>query len=667
MTETVELLSLLYELSLCNLKYRTPADTANAFVKKILSRKSLQYGAVWKTVAIDDTAVKFEGIYSLPEQKNFKSMSTEVFIASFNHDIFYESTKSLFEDVSLEGNFAYFKLNDFGILELYDSRVDRNVLDRASMSPFHDVITQFASSLESGFSHQLLQKEISHRKKAEESLKSNEEKYRRIIDNIQLGLLEVDNNEMIQFANEPFLELTGYKLEEIVDKKASLVLLNPEDEESAAEIGKQNELRKSGDSDSYEVSILDKKGQKKWLIVSGAPNYDETGQLVGSIGIHLDITEEKKLRIENEFKETQLKKLFEMSLDALITINSRGKIIEWSPQAEKIFGFTPDEIMGERLSEKVIPHQHRESHENGMGHYEKTGHGPVLNTRIEIVGLRKNGEVFPIELTVFPLRYHNENYFTAFVRDITELKKSKEDVEKALKRQTELNNLKSQFISMTSHELRTPLTTIRSNTELLNYQLEHFDVLDRSKLEKNLGRIEGNVERLNQLVNNILMIGQLDSKKVPFDPKSTDVCEFIQHYVLPDFTSRDQKINCSKKGTPHEVRIDHRLFSHIMSNLIENAVKYSQGKPDPELLLEFFDDRLELHVIDHGMGIPEAEQKNLFETFFRASNVGNIQGTGLGLSIVNEFVKIHGGRINVESKEGEGTSFIIIFPKKNDN
>lgn len=663
MTETVELLSLLYELSLCNLKYRTPEDTANAFVRKILSRKSLQYGAVWKTIDIDDSTVKFESVYSLPEQTKSCSMRTETFISSFNQDIFFESKKSLFDGVEMEGNFAYFKLNDFGILELYDSRTNRNALDRSSMSPFHDVVTQFASSLESGFSHQLLQSEISQRKSAEKSLKNNEEKYRRIIDNIKLGLLEVDNDEIIQFANEPFLQLTGYKLDEILGMKASEVFINPEDEDSVAEIEKQNDSRKEGDSSSYEISILDKGGSKKWAIVSGAPNYDQDGELVGSIGIHLDITEERKLKLENEFKDTQLKKLFEMSLDALITINSRGKIIEWSPQAEKIFGFSSEEILGERLSEKVIPHQHRKGHENGMGHYEKTGHGPVLNTRIEIIGLRKNGEVFPIELTVFPLKYQNENYFTAFVRDITELKKSKEDVEKALKRQTELNNLKSQFISMTSHELRTPLTTIRSNTELLNYQLENFEVLDRSKLEKNVGRIEGNVERLNQLVSNILMIGQLDSKKVPFDPKSTDVYEFIQHYVLPDFTSRDQKITCSEKGQPYHVMIDHRLFSHIMNNLIENAVKYSPGKQEPELLLDFCENHLELHVIDHGMGIPEEEQKNLFETFFRASNVGNIQGTGLGLAIVKEFVKIHSGEINVKSKEGEGTSFIVTFPK----
>lgn len=660
MEQTTELLSVLYELSLTNLEYKNPEDTAEGFVKKFISRRSLQAGSVWAISDKGTSQLKLTKIYATPESE------AEVYVdkTTFGKENFILSSESLIPSRKMKGQYAYFKLGEFGVLELFHNGATPIDFTKESFTPFLDVVSQFAVSLESGFFNLKLKQEVRNRVAAEESLEKNQKKYRRIIDNIQLGLMEVDNDEVIQFANKPFLDLTGYELEEIVGKKASDVLIDQDDQEMLAEVARQTENRKSGDSASYEIVIKDKQGNKKWAIISGAPNYDDQGNLIGSIGIHLDITEEKKLKQENEFREIQLKKLFEKSLDALITIDSKGLIKEWSPQAEAIFGYTEAEIIGERLSEKIVPHAHREGHENGMSHYHKTGHGPVLNTRIEIIGLRKSGEIFPIELTVFPVEHQNETFFTAFVRDITELKKSKEDVEKALKRQKELNNLKSQFISMTSHELRTPLTTIRSNTELLNYQLQNFARLDKDKLKKNVSRIETNVERLNQLVNNILMIGQLDSQKVPFEPKSTDICEYIQEAVLPDFISRNQHIACSKEGTPFNVAIDKRLFGHIMNNLIENAIKYSEGsEKEPELFLLFSDNHFELCVKDYGMGIPEKEQEKLFDTFFRASNVGNIQGTGLGLSIVNEFVKIHGGDIKVDSVVGEGTTFIITFPK----
>ncbi|MFK7954188.1 MAG: PAS domain S-box protein [Ekhidna sp.] len=660
MEQTTELLSVLYELSLTNLEYKNPEDTAEGFVKKFISRRSLQAGSVWAISDKGTGQLKLTKIYATPESE------VEVYVdkTTFGKENFILSSESLIPSRKMKGQYAYFKLGEFGVLELFHNGATPINFTKESFTPFLDVVSQFAVSLESGFFNLKLKQEVRNRIAAEESLEKNQKKYRRIIDNIQLGLMEVDNDEIIQFANKPFLDLTGYELEEIVGRKASEVLIDQDDHEMLAEVARQTENRKSGDSASYEIVIKDKQGNKKWAIISGAPNYDDQGNLIGSIGIHLDITEEKKLKQENEFREIQLKKLFEKSLDALITIDSKGLIKEWSPQAEAIFGYTEAEIIGERLSEKIVPHAHREGHEKGMDHYHNTGHGPVLNTRIEIIGLRKSGEIFPIELTVFPVEHQNETFFTAFVRDITELKKSKEDVEKALKRQTELNNLKSQFISMTSHELRTPLTTIRSNTELLNYQLDNFDRLDKSKLKKNVSRIETNVERLNQLVTNILMIGQLDSQKVPFDPESTDIFEFIQEAVLPDFISRRQPISCSKEGIPFKVKIDKRLFGHIMNNLIENALKYSEGsEKKPELFLDFYDDHLALHVKDHGMGIPEEEQEKLFDTFFRASNVGNIQGTGLGLSIVNEFVKIHGGDIKVDSAVGKGTTFIITFPK----
>jgi PAS domain S-box-containing protein len=660
MQKTVELLSVLYELSLSNLKHLKPEDTAREFVRKFLARKSLQYGAVWRIVYYDEHLIHFNKMYAMPSLHDHVTVDFARFSNLFKTSNFAILDKSIINENTQTGRFAYFKLSDFGLLELHDAGKEDNEFNKDAFYPYLDVIAQLGISLESGFSYQALQQEVKQRIEAEKSLQTNEEKYRRIIDNIKLGLLEVDNDELIQHANKPFLDLTGYSLNEIIGQKASDLFV---DDDLKEIISEQNKNRIKGQSSSYEIQIKSKKGESKWLIISGAPNFNNKNEIIGSIGIHMDISEQKKLREDNEFKDTHLKKLFEKSLDALVSINQHGEIFDWSPKAEEIFGYTTAEILGKKLSETIIPHQHRDGHTLGMKNYLKTGNGPVLNSRIEITALRKSGEEFPIELTIFPLVFQDQHYFTAFIRDITEIKKSKENMLKALERQKELTNMKSQFISMTSHELRTPLTTIKNNTELANYQLENSPELNREKLSKNILRIDQNVDRLNSLINNILMIGQLDSQKVPFNPESTDICNYIQQKILPDFQVRNETIICTKNGVEYPMKLDKRLFSHIIINLLENAIKYSAGKDSPELIIDFQEDQLEIKVRDHGIGIPEKDQLRLFDTFFRASNVGNIQGTGLGLSIVKEFVTIHGGKINVDSELDNGTTFSIFFPR----
>ena len=662
MDKTVDLLTLLYELSLTNTKHQNPQDTARKFIKKFLARKSLQYGAVWKVQAVTEEQVIYSCIYSMPSQAASESvLDRKKWPNLFSKGILEEFSSSLF-DKSLDGKFIYFKLGAFGLLEFYDDGKTSN-FSKESFYPFIDVISQFGINLESSYAFQSLETEIKLRKNAQKLLKSNEDKYRRIIDNIKLGLMEVDNDEIIQYANQPFLELTGYSIEELVGEKASDIFIDEADKKSVELINNQNKSRKEGKSNSYEIKILGKDGKERWAIISGAPNYDGSGELVGSIGIHLDITEEKKLREENEFKNTQLQKIFEKSLDALISIDKEGKVFEWSPQAESIFGYSYEEIEGKTLNESIIPHKYREAHQNGMKNYFKTGEGPVLNSRIEITALKKTGEEFPIELTIFPLKFKDKHYFTAFVRDITEIKRSKESMEQALERQKELNEMKSQFISTTSHELRTPLTTIKTNTELLSYQLNSPKDPDRKKLLKNIERVDNNVERLNHLINNILTIGKLDAQKVPYDPEPVFVSDFIVKAILPDYRHRGHVIECHVRGEKYQRKIDKKLFLHIMNNLLENGIKYTLDNRSPEVTV-VYGDELEIHVKDHGIGIPGSDQSNLFSKFFRASNVGNIQGTGLGLSIVHDYVQVHGGNINLESKEGVGTTFIIKFPKK---
>ncbi|MEM6525724.1 MAG: PAS domain-containing sensor histidine kinase [Bacteroidota bacterium] len=650
-------ITLLYELSLANTRHYRPIDNARQFVNKLLSRKALTAGIVWLFDGFQGDSFICKILHAMPDLRSTNVIKADR-VNSFFSDGLVVSDHSIFGKDIDKGRYAYFKLNDIGFLELFSD--DESKLSLKSLNPLRDVVNQLAVSLEIGFSYQNLQDQIRQREKAEKSLRANEEKYRNIIDNVQLGLLEVDNDEIITYANKSFQDLVGYSLSEMLGKNASTLLIDQDDQKNQDLLRKENEKRTEGVSNSYELSIKDKHGNKKWTIISGAPNYDSKGEQIGSIGIHLDITEQKKLIEENVFKDTRIKKLFDISLDALVSIDSKGVIFEWSRQAEEIFGFTINEAIGKTLSETIIPVQHREGHEKGMQHYLSTGEGPVLNKRIEITAVRKSGEEFPIELTIFPLKFGEKHFFTAFVRDITEIKESRENMEKALNRQKELNELKSKFISMISHELRTPLTTIRSNTEIANYLLEQEHTPDKDKLARNISRIENNVERLNQLISNILMIGKLDAGKVPFNPKKQNIFSLIKQEVLPNLSAQP-KLNDINDQLESEV--DTKLFTHVMNNLIENAFKYSPNGKTPEVDLKDGGDTVLIKIRDYGIGIPTEDHDRIFDTFFRASNVDNIQGTGLGLSIVKDYVELHGGKITLTSDVGKGTVFSIFLPK----
>lgn len=649
-------ITLLYELSVKTLKHLDPKETAKTFINTFLSRKNLSYGAIWLT-ADGGEEILFSSLYSLPSSQENNRLNKNQFLNYFKDENLVILEHSMFNK-KISGNYAYVKLGEFGVLEVESKSTDI-VLDQHSLYPFIEVFNQLAVSLESSYSYQNLEKEIRQRKQAEKSLEANEEKYKRIVDNIELGLLEVDADDNIAHANDAFCKLVEYDIHEIIGKNASELFLREQDRES---MRKRNDSRKKGMSDVYQIPIITKSGTEKWMVISGAPNFDSQGNQVGSIGIHLDISDQRRLANENAFKDSKLSNLFEVSLDALISVNDLGVVIEWNPQAEKIFGYTKDEIIGKELSKTIIPHAFRKAHSDGMDNFHKTGHGPVLNKRIEITALRKNGEEFPIELTIFPIEHDESHYFTAFVRDITEIKQSRETMTEALKQQTELNTLKSKFVSMTSHELRTPLTTISTDIELMNYYIESPNEVDKSKLGNIVNRMNTNADRLNHLISNILLIGQLDSDKVPFNPEPIEVSEYFVKNILPNYTNGARKLTYSIVGNPYNLNVDKNLFTQINDNLISNAFKYSEGDKAPEVVLEYRETEFLLHVKDFGIGIPKSDQEKLFSTFFRASNVGNVQGSGLGLTIVNEFVKLHDGLITFNSKESEGTTFTVRIP-----
>lgn len=244
-----------------------------------------------------------------------------------------------------------------------------------------------------------------------------------------------------------------------------------------------------------------------------------------------------------------------------------------------------------------------------------------------------------------------------------ELAQSKGELLKALEKERELNVMKSRFITIASHEFRTPLSTILSSATLISkYQKE----ADAEKRGKHIKRIKSNVHNLTEILNSFLSLSKLEEGIVSCNPTIFDIESFTREIAdeMEAILKEEQQIIYTHKGEDKNVDMDKQLLQNILINLLSNAIKYSPEGQDIELTTEIKDNQLSIIITDKGIGIPEEEQKHLFERFFRAQNVINIQGTGLGLNIVKRYIDMMDGNISFTSQSNHGTTFIIKLPKE---
>ena len=246
------------------------------------------------------------------------------------------------------------------------------------------------------------------------------------------------------------------------------------------------------------------------------------------------------------------------------------------------------------------------------------------------------------------------------------LKNSEKKLKKSLVKEKELGQLKASFVTVASHQFRTPLAVIQSNTELFEMLL--YKMIEKKELEKFTiitNRIKVTISKMTNLMEDVLTHGKLTSGKVVCNPEELDLIGFCDK-LAEEFNSVQidgRKIDVVAEGEDYTLHLDPKLLEHTLSNLISNAFKYSIGKANPELNIDYRPKKVVLSIKDYGLGIPEEEQLHLFEPFFRADNVTEIQGTGLGLSIAKEYVEVNKGKISAKSILGEGSCFEITFNK----
>jgi PAS domain S-box-containing protein len=250
-------------------------------------------------------------------------------------------------------------------------------------------------------------------------------------------------------------------------------------------------------------------------------------------------------------------------------------------------------------------------------------------------------------------------------KNITPQKQAEIRLQKNFEKERELNEMKSRFVSMASHEFRTPLTTINSSAGLIQNYLDK-GMLD--KTPKHIERIRNSVRNLTSILNDFLSIEKLESGKININLIECNLCDIITEVIeeFDQLKKRGQKIEINGSNELI-ILIDHSLIKNILINLISNALKYSPENGKVRVSFTDYENNILLEVSDNGIGIPESDKLKMFERFFRAANVTNIEGTGLGLTIVKRYLDLLGGKIDFESEEGKGTTFKLIIPKNTTN
>ncbi|OAD90255.1 PAS domain-containing sensor histidine kinase [Aequorivita soesokkakensis] len=408
------------------------------------------------------------------------------------------------------------------------------------------------------------------------------------------------------------------------------------------------------------------------------------------------------MKVFEEKKGNIFRILSEAISEGIVIVNEKQEIVTSNDAAGKMFGYKPEELLGKNLG-ILIPKEYRNSHPKQVeGFLEKSDPRQMGHGR-DLYGLRKDGSTFPVEAGLNPFEIYGSKYVMALVTDIsvrksqelqilelnTELEQKIEERTKALKetvrelkaevlkrmeaehkikeslrKERELNELKTKFLSLVSHEFKTPLSGILTSATLLG---KYTQEEQQDKREKHIKTIQNKVKYLNNILNDFLSIERLESGKATYKfdtfPLSKVVNEVI--YNANMLLKDGQKINYPNNIDDIIVNFDEKILELSLTNLINNAVKYSPEFTTIDVDVEQKNNRLSIKIIDEGMGIPEKEQKFIFNRYFRAENALLDQGTGIGLNIVKSHLENVGGSISFKSEENKGSTFTISFPTKN--
>jgi len=403
--------------------------------------------------------------------------------------------------------------------------------------------------------------------------------------------------------------------------------------------------------------------------------------------------------------------LFNGISEGALIVNKNQEIVELNNTAAMMFGYNKKELKFQHIN-LLIPKKFHQKHQSHVKSFIKKDERRQMGAGRSIFGLKKSGESFPVEAGLNPFEIEGEKFVMTLITDITKRVKTEQEIldlnasledkvqkrtkdlktsveelselndllkdeimrrkqaeariKTALQKERELNDLKTKFLSLVSHEFKTPLSGILTSSTLAK---KYTKTEQQDKRDKHLNTIKNKVHYLTSILNDFLSVERLESGKFTYKFEYFSLLNLINEVVYnANVTLKTgQIINYPQDLNDVELYQDRNVLELILSNLLNNAIKYSKEDTTISLDIGLDDKYLKFKISDEGIGIPEKDQKNIFQRYFRAENALLNQGTGIGLNIIKVHLDNLGGDISFESQENKGSTFFLKLPIKHDN
>lgn len=497
--------------------------------------------------------------------------------------------------------------------------------------------------------------DVTERKELENQLARGLEERETILENSMVGIAFLTAQGQAHWANTTMRHIFGAP--QGTEIPTSTEALYPSREAFLATRAQVGACLARGEVFEAELQMRRLDGRLFWASVS-CKAVDPHDASPATVWVIMDITRRKELEETLQKTSSEREAILNNALVGIVL--SVARTHQWvNARFAEMMGYSRDELIGASTS---ITHLND-------AQWLATGvqaRAALLSTgtyAAERQLRRRNGELLWVQLAGQCVRGHDPDAGVIWTfLDISTRRQAEEDTRAALARQQELNELRSRFVAMTSHEFRTPLATILSSSELLRYYGDRMPEPDKLEM---LQTIEGAVQRMTRMLDRMLHMGKTEAQMLEFHPTDIDLpalCQLLAEEACTQHGAAASRVLTHFAANLPSGRFDEKLLRHIFGNLLSNAIKYSPDGSTVQFNVWAQAGQTVFEVADQGIGIPDAEVPHLFESFHRASNVGDIQGTGLGLAIVKSSVERHGGRIAVDSRVGGGSRFQVHLP-----
>ncbi len=478
------------------------------------------------------------------------------------------------------------------------------------------------------------------------------------------AVIMTDPGGRVTFLNPVAERLTGWPLQEAQARPLEAVFATEHEQTRAplvSPVGRAlAENRVVGQAS--QAILIARDGSEIPIDHSASPIHDERGAVVGAVLVFRDVGLRRAADRARDESEARKAAILRNALDAIITIESTGRVVEINPAAEELFGYTQAEAVGRELAELILPAELRERHREGLKRYMATGRSTLLFERLEMPARRKDGSQLLVQLSITPTRDGSRTLFSGFMRDISHEKEAERRIYELVTELKHNARRKDEFLAMLSHELRNPLAPLRLSLEIV--RRAEADPALTAQAWQTMDRQLVHVERL---VDDLLDISRITRDVLELRRSRVDLVGIVQQAVeasQPLCAAAKHRLDVALPPQPLPLDADAVRLVQVFNNLLNNACRYTPPGGRIQVTVAREGRQAVIAVRDSGRGIPADMLPRVFDMFMQAERGSDrTSGLGIGLTLVKRLVELHGGQVTVSSAgKDQGSEFVVRLP-----